>query len=175
MEAAMQIAEFPLGPGAAANVRQRRLTRADRARVSGASLRTFRNIADEWELTERQRIAILGEPARSTYHGWMKKALAGECLTLPLDTLLRISGVLGIYKALEILFPDRGQARIWLTGAHEGSVFRGASPLEFVVEGALDGILTVRRYLDGWRGGHAGHGAPEGGFVAVTEGDIVFA
>lgn len=170
----MQIAEFTQNADASAEIRQRLLTRADRSRASGPGLRTFRNIADRWGLTERQRIAVLGEPARSTYHGWMKKAQAGESLTLPLDTLLRISGVLGIHNALEILFADRDQARIWLTGAHEGTLFRGASPLEFIIDGALDGILAVRRYLDGWCGGHAGRGAREGSFETVTERDIVF-
>ena len=34
--------------------------------------------------------------------------------------------------------------------------------MSFVVDGEQDGIITVRRYLDGWRGGTMGHGAPEG-------------
>lgn len=149
-------------------------TSSERARLSGPGLRTFRNIADEWELTEAQRIATLGHPARSTYHGWMQRARDGVSITLPHDTLLRISAVLGIYKALRILFSDRAQAVVWLTNPHHGTVFAGASPLEFITEGALDGMMTVRRYLDGWRGGYTGHGAPEGSFTPVTEEDMVF-
>lgn len=170
----MQLAEFPRDAGTTPQVEFRTLGRADRARVSGAGLRTFRNIAVRWRLTEAQRIAILGEPPRSTYHSWMKKAQAGESPTLPLDTLLRISGILGIHKSLEILFPEQEQALTWLSGAHAGTVFQGASPLSFIVDGALDGILTVRRYLDAWRGGHVGLGAAEGTFEPVTEGDVVF-
>ena len=63
----------------------------------------------------------------------------------------------------------------WLQGAHRGTVFQGASPLTFITEGAQDGILTVRRHLDAWRGGHVGHGAAEGDFISVSEDDVVFA
>lgn len=170
----MRIADFPSDP-AVRDVRFRLVKAEDRARVSGPGLRTFRAVADQWGLTERERIAVLGEPARSTYHQWMRKAQAGETVTLPLDALLRISGVLGIHKALAILFRDKGQALTWLRGAHRGTVFQGASPLSFVIDGAQDGILTVRRHLDAWRGGHVGHGAAEGGFAPVLEDDVVFA
>ena len=146
----------------------------DRARVSAPGLRSFRAIADRWNLSEAQRIAALGDPARSTYHAWMKKARDGEALTLPLDTLLRISAILGIHKALTILFSDPAQGVGWLTRPHQGTVFQGAAPMEFILNGAQDGMMTVRRALDAWRGGHAGLGAPEGSFVPVTEEDVVF-
>lgn len=151
----------------------RRIGPADRARVSGPGLRAFRAIADAWGLSERQRIALLGEPARSTYHQWMRKAQAGEAVTLPLDALLRISGVLGVRKALAVLFADPAQGLAWLTGPHRGTVFQGAAPLTFMEDGALDGILTVRRYLDAWRGGHPGQGPA--GIAPVTEADLVWA
>ena len=169
----MQVAQT-LSNNADAPVQLHAIAGPDRARVSGPGLRTFRQIADGWGLTEKQRIAVLGEPARSTYHLWMKKAVAGDPVTLPLDTLLRISGVLGIHKSLTILFADRGEALAWLTGPHRGTVFRGAAPMTYIVDGAQDGIMTVRRYLDAWRGGQAGHGAPEGSFDPVTEDDVVF-
>lgn len=152
----------------------RSVSRGDFARLSGPAVRTFRAIADEWGLSEKERISALGMPARSTYHQWMKRAEEHAPLSLPFDTLMRISGVLGIYKALAILFHERTQATTWLKGAHRGTVFAGASPMSFVVEGGQDGIMTVRRYLDVWRGGNMGHGAPEGSFEPVKEDDIVF-
>lgn len=39
--------------------------------------------------------------------------------------------------------------------------------------GGQDGIITVRRYLDGWSVGHANQGAPEGSFVPVAEEDVI--
>lgn len=147
---------------------------ADRARLSAPGLRSFRALADRWGLSESQRLAALGDPARSTYHAWMKKAREGAPLSLPLDTLLRISALLGIHKALTILFVDDRQAQVWLTQPHHGTVFAGAAPMDFILTGAQDGMMTVRRTLDAWRGGHAGIGAPEGSYQPVTEDDIVF-
>ncbi|GIX17859.1 MAG: hypothetical protein KatS3mg119_2045 [Rhodothalassiaceae bacterium] len=151
-----------------------RIDRADRVRLSAPALRTFRNIADQWQLTESERLALLGEPARSTYYAWLKKADQGKSLALALDMLLRISGVLGIFKALRILFPIAEQAAAWFNSPHAGTVFHGMSPREVIVQGGLDGILTVRRYLDAWRGGlfeHAGVGVD---LAPIDETDLVF-
>ena len=151
-------------------------TRVDseaRRRVSGPGLRAFLSIADRYGIPTRDRIALLGEPSRSTYHEWVRKAHAGATLTLPLDTLTRISGILGIHKALGILFPIEAEAMTWLKGPHRGEVFGGQAPIELAINGGLDGILTVRRYLDAWRGGlRGGPGAP---YDPVREGDVVYA
>lgn len=171
----MRIADFPDSAASSGNMQFHSITRKERARTSGPGLRTFRQIADRFDLTEAKRIAVLGDPGRSTYHQWMKKAREQHVLTLPLDTLLRISAILGIYKALAILFEDEAQALVWLKGAHHGTLFAGASPLAFMVEGGHDGLMSVRRYLDAWRGGAMGFGAPEGGFEPVTPDDLVFA
>lgn len=63
----------------------------------------------------------------------------------------------------------------WLRGPHRGTVFAGASPLEHMRAGGLDGLMTVRRHLDAWRGGAMGAGARPGAFEPVTEDDIVHA
>ena len=151
------------------------VTAADRARLSGPGMRAFREIARSWGLGEATQIALLGEPGRSTFHQWAKKAREGVSVTLPLDTLTRISAVLGIHKALAILFEDEAQAMIWLRGAHRGTAFAGASPIEYMISGGLDGLMTVRRYLDAWRGGAMGFGARPEDFEPVTEDDIVYA
>ena len=145
-----------------------------RRRVSGPGLRTFLAIADRYSIATRDRVALLGEPSNSTYHEWVKKAGAEASMALPLDTLTRISGILGIHKALGILFPIEAEAMTWLKGPHRGEVFGGQAPLEVMIEGGLDGILTVRRYLDGWRGGLRG-GPGEGADIdPVREADLVF-
>jgi hypothetical protein len=151
------------------------ISREDRTRTSAPGLRAFRKIADRFDLSEADRIAILGDPGRSTYHQWMKKVREQQPLTLPLDTLLRVSAILGVYKALTILFEDESQALIWLKGAHKGTLFAGASPMSYMLEGGHDGLMSVRRYLDAWRGGSMGVGAAEGSFDVVTEDDLVFA
>lgn len=152
----------------------RKIEPEDRARLSGPGLRTFRNIADLWGLSEAERIAALGHPARSTYHSWVKKAAYNEKISLPFDTLIRISAVLGIYKGLSILFHEEVQALQWLKSPHSGTDFAGRPPLSLIVENGQDGMMIVRRYIDAWRGGSMGHGAPEGSFEPVTEDDVVF-
>lgn len=158
--------EAPFDPG--------RMDAATRARLSGPGLRTFRAIADAWSLTEAERRRLLGAPARSTYHAWIRKAEAGEPLTLPLDTLLRISAVLGVQKGLGILFVREREALAWLKGPHAGPLFGGQSPMALMLSGTQDGILQVRRYLDAWRGGLRGAPAPDSGVAPVTRDDIVF-
>ena len=171
----MLIAEFPNTPAPSGAMQFHSISRDDRARTSAPGLRAFREIADRFDLSEADRIGILGDPGRSTYHQWMKKAREHQPLTLPLDTLLRISAILGVYKALAILFEAESQALVWLRGGHQGTLFAGASPMTFMLEGGHDGLMSVRRYLDAWRGRSMGGGAAEGSFEIVTEDDLVFA
>jgi hypothetical protein len=151
-------------------------TPRQRQQVSGPGLRTFLNIADRWGLTEAERLRVVGLPGRSTYHGWAAKARAGGNPTLPLDTLLRISAVLGVFKALQIIFTSDADGQTWLRSPNRAPVFGGQPPLALLVSGSQDGIMTVRRYLDAWRGGM--FAAPVSGFdaamPALTDDDIVF-
>src|ERR1700684_3811873 len=91
-----------------------RFSPESRKRLSGPGMRTFLAIADLWGLTEEQRRLILGLPPRSTFHGWAKAAREHVPLRLDLDTLLRISAILGIHQALGILFPTEAEAIAWL-------------------------------------------------------------
>lgn len=121
---------------------------AVRARLSGPGLRTFFNVAAEWGLgVDPQRILLGGVPP-STYHKW-KASGAG---TLSHDQLERISLVLGIYKALKLLFADDADGLRWLRAANTDRPFAGAAPLDRMLRGSIDDLYAVRRYLDGWRG-----------------------
>ena len=145
-----------------------------RKRLSGPGLRSFLAIADLWGLSEKDRLAVLGQPSRSAYYGWVRKAQDGADLTLGVDVLLRISAVLGIHKALAILFLDPAEALRWLRGAHRGVPFAGQAPMALVTSGTQDGLLTLRRYLDAWRGGSAAHPDPAAEIEPVTRESLVF-
>lgn len=147
---------------------------AARRRVSGPGLRTFLAIADRYGISTKDRMSLLGEPSSSTYHEWVRKARTEEALSLPFDTLTRISAVLGIHKALGILFPVEAEAMVWLKGPHQGEAFGGQAPLTLMVDGGFDGLMIVRRYLDNWRGGLRGGPGAQGQFSPVREEDIVF-
>ncbi|MGL5113811.1 MAG: antitoxin Xre-like helix-turn-helix domain-containing protein, partial [Beijerinckiaceae bacterium] len=75
----------------------------NRRRLSGPGLRTFLAIADLWKLNEEQRRAVLGLPSRSTYHNWTRAVREHRDITLDLDALLRLSAVLGVHQALQVL------------------------------------------------------------------------
>ena len=127
--------------------------RDEQRKLSGPSLRTFLNIARLWGLSEQQKIAVLGSPARSTYHKWAKDAAEGNNLTLPFDVLVRISAVLGVHKALRIVFLTPEDGIDWLKLPNLAPVFAGYPPLDVVTSGFQDRILAVRRHLDARRGG----------------------
>jgi len=151
-----------------------RFAPANRRRLSAPALRTFLAIADLWGLTEEQRRLVLGYPSRSTYHGWCRQARAHGNFTLDVDVLTRISAVLGIHQALGILFADEPAGIAWLRGPHNALVFGGQSPIELLTSGTLDALLTVRRFLDGARGGlYMPPNAIDEDFRRYEESDIV--
>ena len=57
------------------------------SQMSTAGLRAFTRIAALWGLSIEEQLALLGEPARSTYFAWRKNP---ERATLPRDTLERM-------------------------------------------------------------------------------------
>ena len=153
-----------------------RFSGGNRRRLSGPGMRTFLGIADVWGLGEADRLRVLGFPGRSTYYGWVSRARAGQDLELSVDTLLRISAVLGIWKALRILFDTDAEGVAWLSGPNDAPTFGGQPPMRLVTAGTQDGLMLVRRYLDGMRGGvFAAPNAADDDFKPLTDDDIVFA
>jgi hypothetical protein len=120
-----------------------------RRRFSAPAMRTFLNIAHAWDLTVDQQRALLGWPAASTFH----KYKAGQVGTLSFDILTRISLVLGIYKALHILYPDKELADRWLKLPNSNPLFGGKPALTRLTQGDIDALYQVRRLLDSRRGG----------------------
>jgi hypothetical protein len=152
-----------------------RFAPANRRRLSPPALRTFLTIADLWGLTEEQRLSVLGYPSRSTYHNWCKQAREHGSFTLDVDVLTRISAVFGIHQALEILFPTELLGVEWLRTPHNAVLFGGRPPLDLVTSGSQDGLLTVRRFLDGARGGvYMQPNAIDAAFVPYDDSELVF-
>ncbi len=152
-----------------------RFAPANRKRLSPPALRTFLAIADLWGLTEEQRLLVLGYPARSTYHNWCKLAREHGAFILDVDVLARISAVLGIHQALGILFPTERLGAEWLRTAHNAVVFGGRPPLDLVTSGSQDGLLSVRRFLDGARGGlYMQPNTIDEAFTPYSDTEIVF-
>ncbi len=126
----------------------RDLTPDEARRLGGAGMRTFVAIADEWQLPVAARCTLLGGIGSSTYHKWR----SGDLGVPSRDQLERLSLLLGIYKALRLLFSDDATGIRWVRAANREPDFGGQSPLERMTRGSIEDLYAVRRYLDGWRG-----------------------
>ena len=126
-------------------------TELDRKGLSGPALRTFFRIAGLWGLSVEEQMTLLGLTARSTFFKWKKDQNA----VLPKDTLERISYILGVYKALQILLPDERAADEWVRRPNAALPFGGRSALDRMLSGQVADLFVVRQYLDAQRGGWA--------------------
>lgn len=118
--------------------------RDSRARLARMIVRLF----DHWGLAPPEQATLLGlsPDSRATVARYRR----GEPLADNTDLLGRAGHLLGIHKALRILFPhDRDLAYRWVSAPNRR--FGGRPPLETLEQG-YEGILAVRRYLDFERG-----------------------
>ena len=114
---------------------------------NAVALKAFFNIASKWQLSSEQERVLLGIP-KATFYRW-KSQLDGS---LAADTLERISYVLGIYKALQILLPSELAANEWLHKPNSAPLFGGKTALDKLMKGHVVDLADVRRYLDAERG-----------------------
>ena len=68
------------------------------------------------------------------------------------DRLTRISLLIGIYKALNILYGEN-LADAWIGLPNTNPMFGGDSPLNYVKKGGIPAFLRVRQLLDARRSG----------------------
>lgn len=124
----------------------------ERLRVSAPALRTFLNIADRWELSQADRIALLHSDERQ-FEEWASVARSNGPLVLETAVLMRISAVLGVFAELKQLFGSADQERAWLTRPHQAAAFERRAPLD-LLRGSLEEQIAVRHYAFGiGRGG----------------------
>jgi len=123
-------------------------SRPERERLSRAALAGFFRLVDRWRLRDEDARALLGGVSSSTYYEWKKHP--GRVLDV--DRLTRISYLVGIYKALHILYGNE-LADEWVTLPNTNVIFGGRTPLESMAGGGLLAMQTVRRLLDARRGG----------------------
>ena len=120
--------------------------------MSAAGLRAFFNIARDWNLSTDEQMVLLGAPGRSTFFKWKS---APEAADLKRDTLERLSYLLGIYKALQVLLPAPSAADAWIKKPNDAPLFAGQSALARMLGGNVADLVAVRQYLDARRGGWA--------------------
>jgi hypothetical protein len=116
--------------------------------LGGPALRSFFRLADHWKLRIAEQRRLLGEPAESTFFKWKRDQDGNPGR----DVIERISYLLGIWKSLQILFPDPVQADAWLRKPNQAPLFGGHSALERMLSGNVGDLYVVRQYLDAERG-----------------------
>lgn len=110
------------------------------------ALRAFFTAMDAWKVTNDQARVLLGQPKRSTFYHWKR----GDVRGVPYDTVRRISYILGIWKALQILFQSPQRADGWLRRPNQ--LLGGQSAIERMLGGDVTDLAAIRRLLDAARG-----------------------
>jgi Protein of unknown function (DUF2384) len=116
------------------------------AEEAAAMFRAAVNLFRRWQLTDDQAATLLDLPVR-TYARWK----AGEQGRIDRDTRARLSNLMGIHKALRIIFHEAGRGYRWIRAANDS--FGGRSALDVMLGGELTDLMRVRRLLDAERGG----------------------
>jgi hypothetical protein len=123
-------------------------SKAERERLSRSALRGFFRIVARWKLRDEDARELLGGLSSSAYYEWKKN----PDRILDVDRITRISYLVGIYKALHILYGDR-LADEWVSLPNSNAIFGGRTPLACMLAGGLLTMQTVRKLLDARRGG----------------------
>lgn len=123
-------------------------SRAERDRLSPAALRAFFSIMSRWKVRDEDARGLLGGVTNGPFYE-MKR---NPDRTLDADRLTRISYLVGIFKALGVLHSD-ALADAWVQRPNTNTLFRGVTPLAYMIAGGLPGLQNVRRLLDARRAG----------------------
>jgi hypothetical protein len=118
------------------------ITDQEAAAMFRASLNLFRL----WDVNDDQAATILDLPQR-TFARWK----AGQIGRIGRDGKARLSNLMGIHKALKIIFREASRGYAWIKAPNQA--FGGASALNVMLGGELTDLMRVRRYLDAERGG----------------------
>lgn len=112
---------------------------------AAAMFRAAANMFRLWGVTDEEAAILLDVPVR-TYRRWK----AGKIGRIDRDGKARLSNLMGIHKALRIIFREAQRGYAWIKAPN--SAFGGKSVLEVMLGGELTDLMRVRRYLDAERG-----------------------
>jgi hypothetical protein len=117
------------------------ITDAEGAAMFRAAVNLFRL----WKLSDEQGATLLDLPL-TTYRRWKSGALG----RIGRDGKARLSNLMGIHKALRIIFTEPQRGYDWIRAPN--AAFAGRSALQVMLGGELSDLMRVRRYLDAERG-----------------------
>ncbi|MBN8189879.1 DUF2384 domain-containing protein [Salipiger thiooxidans] len=101
--------------------------------------RAFIKLAELWGLTDEQASVLMGDISVRTFRRWK----AGELGRAGIDTAARLSNLMGIHKALRLLFKDPARGYGWIK--RPNTVFGGSTALEVMLGGQITDLMRARR------------------------------
>jgi uncharacterized protein (DUF2384 family) len=114
---------------------------------AAAMFRAALNLFRLWDAADDQAAVLLDVPPR-TFARWKADRSPGR---LGRDGKARLSNLMGIHKALRIIFREPQSGYDWVKAPN--AAFGGRSALDVMLGGELTDLMRVRRYLDAERGG----------------------
>jgi hypothetical protein len=117
-------------------------------KLSPSAIVGFFRLVDLWKLRDEDARALLGGISNGSYYSLRRR----PSKTLDQDKLTRISLLLGIFKALNILYSKK-LADAWVQLPNSNPMFGGESPLVSMIKGGVPAMIRVRQLVDARRGG----------------------
>ena len=117
-------------------------------RLSRSAIPAFFKLIEAWQVRDEAARQLLGGVSNGVYYQLKRDRKK----TLEQDKLTRISLLLGIFKALNILY-SRKLADSWINLPNSNPMFEGDAPLAYMIRGGVPALVRVRQLLDARRGG----------------------
>lgn len=111
-----------------------------------AMQRAVIRLFERWQVSDAEGAILLGDISPRTLQRWK----AGHYGRAGVDLIARMSNLIGIHKALRLLFAEAERGYRWVRAANRD--FGGESALEIMLGGQITDLMRVRRYLDAQRG-----------------------
>ena len=128
-------------------------SRAVQEKLSPVAIRAFFRLASHWKLRDEDARGLIGGISNGSFYQLKRSAAkTADAKTLDQDKLTRISLLVGIFKALNILYGTK-LADAWVQLPNANPMFGGQTPLACMLKGGMPSMLRVRQLLDARRGG----------------------
>ena len=121
---------------------------AVRERLSPNAIRAFFRIMHRWKVQDDDARLLLGANTSQAFQSLQKD----NEQTLDEANLRRISFLLGIFEALNILYSQE-LADKWMQLPNKNNIFQGKTPIEHLKRGGLPAFAEVRKLLEARRCG----------------------
>ena len=130
-------------PEAPANLSDKQVQK----RLSPAARKAFFKLADACRIRDEEAKQLLGGISNGAFYQLKGGALK---TALDQDRLVRVSLLVGIFKALNTLYSQK-LADAWISLPNANPMFAGDTPVSYMVKGGQPAMIRVRQLLDARR------------------------